>query len=284
MDAERFFDLLEQEILAHPKLRDYYRFHDSPKKYAWRKAYFCQRLEYIARQIKGRQYIWDVGCGYGTTGIFLALNGYRVHGSTLEYYFSEIPARLAWWKPYGDVSGFSYDYADLHEATYDGQFDAVIVQDTIHHTEPIEGALRILHAALRPGGWMIVVEENGSNLVQRARLFLQRGNRRIIEIYDEKLKKHLLLGNENIRSFPEWTALFRAAGFAISSDSLHYVRVLPPQLFGRYHTSIELEQSLWPRSRWLRDYFFFGLSFCARKAVPSEGWGAPAFTDAVGAV
>ncbi len=260
--VDQFYTLLLEEIIEHKELQGYYRFLSEPKKELWRKAYFCQRLQYIEKYAAGRNDIWDIGCGYGTTAIFLALNGYKVHGSTLEYYFKEIPQRIAYWSKHGDVSQFTYDYADLYESKVTAQYDAIIVQDTIHHTEPIEQALKIMRNALLPKGIIIAVEENGKNIIQRLKLYKQRGNKRIIEIHDEKLNKKILLGNENIRPLKEWKRLFAEAGLPIDESSVEYVRVLPNFIFGnKYTTSIEREQKLWRSNALLRDYFFFGVSF-----------------------
>ena len=39
--------------------------------------------------------VFDLGCGYGTTALFLVLNGYRVEGITLEFYFKTIKKRMS---------------------------------------------------------------------------------------------------------------------------------------------------------------------------------------------
>jgi SAM-dependent methyltransferase len=267
ISAETFFNLLIEEIRLHPELQGYYRFLQHPSTMVWRKAYFIQRLRYIETHVKGLHKVWDVGSGYGTTGLFLALNGHRVHGSTLEYYFKEVPQRIKYWSQYGDVSTFTTDYEDLFDTRFERSFDAVIVQDTIHHTEPIGDALRIIARSLKPGGRVIVVEENGNNIIQRAKLFRQRGNKRVITIHDERLGKDILMGNENIRSLKQWQSLFTAAELAIEPGSEEYVRVLPPQLFGNdMEKGIQKERRLLNASCFLKEYFFFGLSFWAKKS------------------
>lgn len=52
----------------------------------------------------------------------------------------------------------------------------------LHHLEPLDKALQIINTRMKPSGEMVVIEENGSNLMQRFKLYLQRGNKRIIEI------------------------------------------------------------------------------------------------------
>ncbi|MFO0359539.1 MAG: class I SAM-dependent methyltransferase [Flavobacteriales bacterium] len=266
MTVEQFFNHLLQELDTHPKLKGYYRFLNNEKTFEFRKAYYIQRLEYIEQQIKDvNGPIWDIGCGYGTTALFLALNGYKVHGSTLEYYFNEIPQRLEYWSKFGDISGFTFDYENLYDSTpQPAHYAAVIVQDTLHHTEPIEDAVRIIKACLKPGGKVIAVEENGNNLIQSLKLFVQRGNKRIIDYTDERLGKTIKLGNENIRPYSEWKKIFEKEGFTLPQDSVHYVRFYPPFFFKKNCAEvIAKEQEKWKSNSFLRERFFFGLNFTA---------------------
>lgn len=267
--AGKFFELFLEELKSNEELWSYYKFHTDPGSFEFRKAYFCQRLEYIANAITLKDSItWDVGCGYGTTALFLALNGFRIHGTTLEFYYKFLPDRIKYWSQFGDVSGFTFDYENLFdENAGHGVYDYIIVQDTLHHLEPISEALKILHNHMKPDGKMVVIEENGGNFIQSLKLYKQRGNKRIIEIYDERLKKNILLGNENIRSLNEWKNTFQGT-FDILSSSVHYVRALPPFLFNRYgyDKAIEKEQDLWKRNSFLRDHFYFGINFIA---IPS---------------
>ena len=266
MTVERFFELFLKELEGKPEWWSYYKFHASTKSFHFRKAYFCQRLEYIQSALSGLNGpLWDIGCGYGTTAIFLALNGHRIHGNTLEFYFPEISERMKFWSRFGDVSGFTYDYADLFSMNpVAPAYSAVIVQDTLHHLEPIDSALEIIRKCLQPGGKMIAVEENGNNLIQSLKLYRQRGNKRVIEMYDEKLGKTILLGNENIRSLAKWASLVETAGMRIVPETVNYVRILPPALFNlfSYSKSIDFEQKL-ARVAWLREGFCFGLNFQA---------------------
>jgi SAM-dependent methyltransferase len=270
MTVEDFFGLFLKELEANQGLWSYYKYHTDEKSLAFRKAYFCQRLQYIADHItKKNSVTWDLGCGYGTTAIFLALNGYKIHGTTLEFYFKEIPQRLEYWSKYGDVSGFTYDYEDLFEpAQPRPRYDYIIVQDTLHHLEPIGDALSILRNHLKSDGEMIVIEENGKNIVQSLKLYKQRGNKRIVEFYDERLKKTILLGNENIRSLSHWEQEMNARGLDVDHSTVHYLRAYPPFLFNRYgyQDSIRKEQELWKSNSLARDYFFFGINFIVKPA------------------
>src|SRR5204862_1776514 len=145
------------------------------------------------------QNIWDCGCGYGTTALFLAMNGYKVYGTTLEFYFEEINKRKDFWKQYGNTDLFEAVYEDLSTSIYEKKFDTVILQDTLHHLEPIDKALKVLKESIRLNGKLLVVEENGCNIFQNIKLFIRRGFHRTTEYYDEKLSKVVIFGNENIR-------------------------------------------------------------------------------------
>lgn len=265
MTVETFFDLFVEELKQNPSLQGYYRFLNNPQKFEWRKAYFCQRLQYIIDHIDPKtQLIWDCGCGYGTTAIFLALNGYKVHGSTLEFYYEDIENHINYWSQHGDVSGFSYNYEDVLSTNVPaGTYDVIIIQDTMHHLEPMNEVLSILSNALAADGTMILIEENGNNIVQNLKLFKQRGFKRIKRIYDEKLKKSYLMGDENIRGINKWKRTFEKAGFVINDAQTEYVRYFYPSKFNKSDSQniILREKTISSRSLFLRKYFFFGLSF-----------------------
>ncbi len=275
MTVEQFFELFLEELKTRDKLREYYKFHDDQSKLTFRKAYFCQRLQYVFDQIQSFKSstpqtlsIWDCGCGYATTQIFLAMNGIPTRGTTLEFYFKEIPARLDFWSKYGDTSLVKTSYEDVFSTKInEGSADLIIVQDTLHHLEPLQNSLSIFYKTLRPGGKLIAIEENGNNLIQRLKLYRQRGSNRIIDYYDEGLGRTVTMGNENIRPYSLWRSEFVKAGFEMEEDSLNYVRLFPPALFQRKmpEAVLQKEQALWQRYGLLREYFFFGVNFVASK-------------------
>ncbi len=269
MTVEQFFELFLKELEQHPALRTYYKFLESESSFDFRKAYFCQRLQFIAEQVKNKESkIWDIGCGYGTTDIFLAMNGFATYGSTLEFYYKEIPQRLKYWSQFGDVSLFKAGYENLFDMEQLPQnCDYIILQDTLHHLEPLDKALEICSQSLKSTGKLIAVEENGSNIIQSLKLYLQRGNKRIIEQYDETLKKNIVIGNENIRSLKQWGQAFSAQGLNIDKGHLQYIRLFPPPFFKRkkYEDVLQREQKIWKNNSLLKEYFFFGINFTASK-------------------
>lgn len=269
MTVEQFFEHFIEELKENEDLRYYYKYLEDPAKFEYRKAYFCQRLQYIADHIKHPNLkIWDCGCGFGTTAIFLSINGISSHGTTLEHYIKQLPRRLEYWKQFGDVSKFSYSYENIFDHQFESNsYDLIIIQDTLHHLEPLNEALKILHKVLRKDGKLLIIEENGNNLIQNAKLFLQRGNKRIIKIYDETLKKEILLGNENIRSLNEWQKEFQKEGFTIEQSSVEYIRYYLPFMFPneKAKQKVAAEQKLWKKNNFLKEYFFFGINFLVQK-------------------
>ncbi len=269
MDVEQFFELLLQETKKNTTLQNLYQFAKDRKNFLFRKAYYCQRLEYISKKITDHNaFIWDCGCGYGTTGIFLALNGFRVFGTTVEYFFDHIPQRLDYWSKYGDISSFNVNYQDIFDPPfYKSRFDYVITQDVLHHLEPNYEALQIIRQAMKDNGMLVVCEENGNNIINNFKLFLRRGNKRIIDLYDEKLRKTIKLGNENIQSLASWKIKFEQAGLSVANESIEYIRLFPPFCFNKnnYDDVIKRENKIWPRNKLLREYFYFGINFTALK-------------------
>ena len=269
MTVENFFELFLKELEQHPSLGSYYKFLANKSSFDFRKAYFCQRLQYISEQIKNTDSkIWDIGCGYGTTCIFLAMNGFSTYGSTLEFYYKEIPQRLKYWSQSGDVSLFKAGYENLFDMSQlPENCDYIILQDTLHHLEPLNKALAICYKALKSSGKLIAVEENGNNLIQTLKLYLQRGNKRIIEIYDDTLKKNIVIGNENIRSLKQCDKEFALQGLKIDEANLQYIRIYPPAFFKwkKYDAALQSEQRLWKNNSLLKEYFYFGINFTASK-------------------
>ncbi len=273
MNTERFFELFFKELQANKNLYPYYKLTEGNQKHqAFRKEYFLQRLNFIDKNIdkaKANNKIFDCGCGYGTTAMFLAMQGISTYGVTLEFYYKELENRRKYWKEYGDTSLFECQYGNLFDLQLsDNTFDYIILQDTLHHLEPVKDSLKLFHKILKPKGKIILVEENGNCLPQVLKLYLQRGNKRVIGYYDEVLGKSLQMGNENIRSQKKWKKLFEASGFISHDEKTEYIRLFPPFLYNTSNTPklIQRETNLAKSCPVLREYFFFGLNMVFEKS------------------
>lgn len=272
MSVEEFFNLLLEELKLSPQLKGYYRFLNDPSLFDFRKAYFCQRLQYIYDQIPEDRNIkiFDIGCGYGTTAIFLVLNGYQVTGGTLEYYYEQINTRKTYWSNFGSLEKLDIKYENFYDNPLKrNSYNIVIAQDVLHHLEPIDEALRVISNSLVSGGKLIACEENGNNVLNRTRLFLKRGNKKIIEFYDEKLGKNILMGNENIRNQKKWTKKISTSGLLLDTKSVQYIRLFFPSKYKNKNIAeiIKREQQIWPKHPCIKNYLFHGLNFVALKTT-----------------
>jgi SAM-dependent methyltransferase len=266
MTPATFFNHFLQELDENQHLFPYYKLNKGSKvQKAFRKAYFLQRLNFIEKQIEKKDHIavLDCGCGYGTTAFFLGLNNISAVGTTLEFYFEQIDNRKKYWSTFGNVDNITFKYQNIFDSTFEeNSFDYIILQDTLHHIEPIEDALKIFHKLLKTGGKLILVEENGGCWARQAILFAQRGNQRIIEYFDEKLQKSILFGNENIRTEKEWKKLFENAGFKNLDAANQYIRFYYPYVY-KYKSVekiIEKEQRIAKKCPFFRHRFFFGVN------------------------
>ncbi|MBN2812694.1 MAG: class I SAM-dependent methyltransferase [Bacteroidales bacterium] len=267
MEVDEFLKLFMQELQMNSHLRSYYRLLNNKNLYFWRKAYFEKRLRYVNDMLPPKKAnIWDVGCGYGTTAIFLALNGHKVLANTLEFYYDKINERLNYWKQFGDLSNLEIEYANLFDMPVkQGGYDVIIAQDTLHHLEPIDEAMLIFRKSLAGDGRMIVTEENGHNVFIMLKNFLKRGFKRVTSYYDEKLQKTIRFGNENARSFSKWHCILSNAGMIIPGNSIGYVRFFPPFVFNKtnYYQLQKKEAEIGKKCRLLREILFFGINFTA---------------------
>ncbi len=274
MQPEQFFELMLKELEVHTEMQPYYKFLGKKSSWHFRRNYFLERLRYIKKYLvdgnpdKKSVCIWDCGCGYGTTCLFLAMNGIKTFGTTLEFYYDTIQKRMDYWSQFGDASLFTCTYENLFDnKPKPASFDWIIVQDTLHHLEPIDEALQIFNESLKKNGKVLSIEENGNNLIQRLKLYKYRGNKRIITFWDEKLKKDILIGNENIRSLETWEKLFIKNRFHILPDSIQYIRYFLPlnYRFSDPEKLLARERAIQSGKGMRREYFFFGLNFIAEK-------------------
>jgi 2-polyprenyl-3-methyl-5-hydroxy-6-metoxy-1,4-benzoquinol methylase len=274
MNPLEFFDLFDAELPRYDtsqKINTYYKFLRKGPLYGWRKSYFVQRLEYIYENIVKNNgskdaLVWDIGCGFGTSGLFLAMNGIRTMGLTLESYHHIIAERKKYWRQFGNAELFSYTVEDLFETAYGKEtFDFILVQDTLHHIEPVSRGVSIMQQSLKSDGKLVVVDENGSNIILRAMLYKLRGNNRIIEGFDENLKRNVVMGNENVRSLKQWERIINDNGFAVSD--IQYIKFLPPYVMNEnnFQQLNIIEQKLWRKYPFLREGFFWGLNFVCQK-------------------
>jgi ubiquinone/menaquinone biosynthesis C-methylase UbiE len=155
------------------------------------------------------------------------------------------------------------DYANVFDNKLnENQFDFIILQDTLHHIEPLQDALKIFKNVLKPEGKLIVTEVNGNNIVSNLMFFKQRGFKRIITIWDERLQKQILFGNENVRSWKKWKQEFNQAGFLCQNVEPEYIRLYYPFCYkNRTASEMIAKENVLQKKHLLREYFFWGINF-----------------------
>ncbi|MFO0970289.1 MAG: class I SAM-dependent methyltransferase [Gemmataceae bacterium] len=269
MSETQFFELFLQELRENSILRGYYHLLDSSWAFGFRKTYFLQRLAFLARHVPRDPTlrVWDCGCGFGTQGIFLSLNGVSCRGSTLDYFIGHIPPRLAYWARHGDVSRFRFRHENLFDLPIEpAATDIVLAADTLHHLEPIDEALDRIARALRPGGKLLVFEENGNNLLQCLMLYRLRGNQRVVDRWDDGLQKFVRFGHENIRPLWRWERLLARHGLIIDKASVEYIRMFLPPFYLLFSADrLRRWENVLRRLALFRELLFFGVNFAARR-------------------
>lgn len=217
ISAEDFFEDLLNDIETFDSLKEYYGFMNGSRSLRVYRERFITRMNYCLMNLEGK--VLDVGCGFGTTMIFLALNGFSVSGITLEFYHPVLLERLDKYKSRftGDVS---FKHSDFFEEDLSG-FDCILLQDTLHHLEPMGSVASKISQFCAQGRLVVCLEENGGSLLKNARLFLKRGSEKIIKFTDSHTGKTILLGNENVRSLKRWRCIFEQVGLELVDVKFH---------------------------------------------------------------
>lgn len=108
----------------------------------------------VAAELPERGEILDLGCGFGLFDAVLALAapGRRVTGRDVDEGKVARARRL-----FGDLAAFEVKGVGEEE---DAAWDAVVFYDVLHHLDDADAALRSAARALRPGGRLVVKEND----------------------------------------------------------------------------------------------------------------------------
>jgi len=100
--------------------------------------------------------VLDLGCGSGWTSILLARCGLQVTGLDLN------PASLETGRRNAEAIGIPVTFinADMQDFAVDQLYDAVVIFDALHHSLRERSVLSRAESALRPGGKIILCEQN----------------------------------------------------------------------------------------------------------------------------
>lgn len=100
--------------------------------------------------------VLDVGCGPGWTSVFLARMGYLVTGFDIAPDMLTLAQKRALRE--GVSERCTFRVADSEAFDFPPEFDAVLVYDTLHHTQHEDAVLQNCFRALKPGGKLVLAE------------------------------------------------------------------------------------------------------------------------------
>lgn len=99
--------------------------------------------------------VLDLGCGFGVLGAWLALTSPSRQVTGLDVDAGKIARGRAW---YGHLPNLRLACVDLEGTTLPAA-DAIVIYDVLHHLPDADATLAAAATALRPGG-VLVVKEN----------------------------------------------------------------------------------------------------------------------------
>ncbi len=100
--------------------------------------------------------VLDLGCGSGWTSVYLARQGYRVLGFDIAPDMILIAERRAAREGVSDRCEFRV--ADSESFIFGCEFDAVVIYETLHHTQNEHAVLSKCYKHLKPGGKLLLAE------------------------------------------------------------------------------------------------------------------------------
>lgn len=163
--------------------------------------------------------VLDVGCGPGWTSVFLARMGYVVTGFDLAPDMLTLAERRA--AREGVSERCTFCVADSEAFDFAPDFDAVLVYDTLHHTQKEDAVLQNCFRALKPGG-KIVLAEPGYLHGRRAQNVTAELGVTERGFAPRALKQTLArVGFHNIRHFVPTSRAFMDSPFAALKTALY---------------------------------------------------------------
>jgi glycosyltransferase involved in cell wall biosynthesis/ubiquinone/menaquinone biosynthesis C-methylase UbiE len=165
------------------------------------------------------QLVLDAGCGPGTYGLILAEQGCRVVGVDISHKTLELARRRA----AARELSFLPVTGDLEMLPFQAEsFDVCFCAYTLHHFPDNNAAVAELTRVLKPGGKMVLIEPNGSNLAVRLSNRLENW----FKFWLVKLGADT--PNETLHTHEIYTGVMARQGIGGLEVSSHYFGGLPP--------------------------------------------------------
>lgn len=184
-----------------------------------------KEVSQIVRKRKGAC-VLEVGCGCGTESLWFGLLGASVIGTDIRKDRLEVAEeRLNFMRNnYPFRMDVQFNLSNFFEMDDVPMFDIIWMEQAFHHIEPRENLPYKLNKILKPGGYIVISEANGWNLLLQALLIYRRGFSTVKLFLDEKGHTHIY-GNERVTTPGRIRRLFAKVGFTVKS--VQYFRVLP---------------------------------------------------------
>lgn len=189
----------------------------------------------------------DAGCGIGDHTARIARRGYECVGIDISpTILQKAKERI---RAFGLSSRASFVCQALEDMTPNGDlFDVVHCRGVLMHIPDWRKALGSLCSALKPGGHIVILENNVKALYWRAYLFARRFFKNTASSHLVEIESGIeFWSDENCTPF-----VARCANIQVLNDTLHEFQVEPVYRFSTSFIGIELFPAGWPRNALIR--------------------------------
>lgn len=192
--------------------------------YVW--EHYDARIEPVLHHAKSKGRVLEVGSGFGTELLYLALQGVEVKGIEVNSEWVNI-SRKRQKILEEEVGPVPAEVIHVNIMELDGQYDVIWMKETFHHLEPRKDVVAKLADCLAPGGVIIIEEPNAWNPLIQAQYLKIRGFNTIVEKTDPNTGEKYIYGNERLLTPLQLSCLFKHHQI---KGSVEYLRLLPTKL------------------------------------------------------